>query len=153
MSYCQLTDIQNVLRADALIQLTDDDDAGNINTAVVTECIATGDALIDSYCSSKYVVPFVAPVQPIVRKLSEDLAIYNLYDRRGEDIPESVQLRNKNALKLLQDISKGLANLGAPSPSAIEDPEIGIDTSTGSRVFTNTNTPGIDPGKSSLGNY
>ncbi len=83
MPYCQLSDIQNVLRADALLQLTDDSDSGQINQTVVNECIARGDAIINSYCSARYIVPFAAEETDVIRMLSEDLAIYHLYARRG----------------------------------------------------------------------
>ncbi len=152
--YSQLTDLQNVLRADALIELTDDENLGQINQDRVNEAIARGDSLIDSYCSSKFIVPFGAPVPATVRMLSEDLAIYHLYARRGEEIPGSVNDKFKNALKQLSNISKGLVNLGAPSASAVEDPEISISTPDPStRTFTSDNTPGLNGSGSTLGGY
>ena len=156
MPYCVLTDIQNALRADALIQLTDDNDTGQINQTVVNECIARGDAIINSYCSARYIIPFAAPAPDVIRMLSEDLAIYNLYARRGEEIPDSVGEKYKNAIAQLRDISKGLIDLGLSdaADAAIQEPDVsGSFPDATTRTFTDDNTPGIQNGGSSLGGY
>ncbi|MDA8170314.1 MAG: DUF1320 domain-containing protein [Nitrospiraceae bacterium] len=153
--YCQITDIQNVLREDALIELTDDENLGQINEGRVNECIARADATINAACSSKYIVPFAAPVPDLVRMLSEDLAIYYLYSRRGEAIPESVGEKFKAAKSDLLNIAKGIINLGVADAAApaVDETEIGVNTSTDGRVFTDDNTPGLGSSGSSMGGY
>ena len=155
MAYCQLADLQNALRADALIALTDDADTGQVNQAVINEAIARGDSIIDSYCAGRYLVPFAAPAPDEIRMLSEDLAIYHLFARRGEEIPGSVEDKYKNAVQALRDISKGLRNLGSAESAAMtvtEEPEIGISTDAANRVFTDVNSPDTQNG-STLGGY
>ena len=155
MSYSVLTDLQNGLRADALIQLTDDENTGQVNQDVVNEAIARGDAMINSYCSSKFIVPFAVPAPDIIRMLSEDVAIYHLYARRGEEIPGSVNDKFRNALKQLADIAKGLVDLGVAdsAEASMDEPDISISTSTANRIFTNDNTPGLNGSGSTLGGY
>ncbi len=154
MPYCQLSDIQNVLRADALLQLTDDDNAGAINQEVVNECIARGDALINSYCSARYIIPFAPPIPDVIRMLSEDLAIYHLYARRGEEIPGSTGDKYKNAIGQLRDISKGLVDLGLAdaAEAAVQEPDITNTADVTNRTFTDINSPGTQNG-STLGGY
>ncbi len=154
MSYCQLTDLQNVMLNDTLIALTDDEGLGQVNTDRINECIAEGDSLIDGYCGARYVVPFSqAPV--VVRSISVALAIHNLYARRVEEVPPVHENRYKDALQRLKDISNGAMTLGAAESATMtvtEEPEIGISTSTDNRVFTSGNTPGVSDG-STLGGY
>ena len=81
MAYCTQSDLLEQISEDDMIQLTDDADAGNVDDDVVTRAIADADAEIDSYCGTKYDVPF-STVPVMVRKLSVDMSIYNLYARR-----------------------------------------------------------------------
>ena len=114
--YCTLTDIEKELPAAKVIELTDDENAGAVNTGRVTEATAKADSLIDAYCAGRYTVPFAAPPQ-IVKTLSVSLSIYNLYKRRGR-ISDTLQEQYKNDLRLLESISKGTITLGVAQPSA-----------------------------------
>lgn len=117
MAYSTLTDIIKLLPESAIIQLTDDEGDGVVNESRVNEAIAQADAEIDSYCGGIYTVPF-ATVPDIVKKISVDIAIYNLYSRKVETIPETRAERYKNAIRQLTDISKGVISLGIdPAPA------------------------------------
>ncbi len=115
--YCTIDDIKKLLPEELLIQLTDDEGLNRVNDARVDEAIAQAGAEIDSYCATKYAVPF-ATVPPIVKKCSVDMAIYNLYSRRVEKTPETRVDRYNNAVKLLSNIAKGVVSIGAdPAPT------------------------------------
>ncbi len=154
--YSQLTDLQNVLINDTLIQLTDDEGTGQVNTARVNECIAEGDATIDGYCGSKYQVPF-NPVPAVVRSISVALAIHNLFARRVEEVPAVHENRYKDALQRLKDIASGAMTLGTqPQPAVIEEPAANSQ-SIDNRIFT-TGSTGNNPdnpaaGQIDLDNY
>jgi len=117
MAYCEQADILEQVDEDVLIQLTDDADAGEVDNDKVTRAIADADAEIDGYCGSRYSVPF-STVPDMIRKLSVDISVFNLYARRM-GAPEDRKLRYDNAVRYLKDVSKGYASLGVqPVPDA-----------------------------------
>lgn len=117
MGYCTQADIEGQLDRADLIALTDDNGIGSADAAAVARAIADADAEIDSYCGSRYTVPF-SPVPVIVRKFSVDMAIYHLFSRRSVlKIPEERQKRYDNAIRFLRDAAKGLITLGADAPA------------------------------------
>lgn len=92
-----------------------------IDEDVTTRAIVDADSVIDSYCSSQYDVPF-STVPEIIRKISVDLAIYNLYGRR-QGAPEDRRKRRDDAIAYLKDISRGTVQLG--------DTDVSIDSDAG----------------------
>lgn len=144
MAYSTYADLKKAIPEETLIQLTDDEGAGTVNQARISEAIAQADANIDGYLGARYAVPLAAPVPAVVRMLSVDLAVYNLYSRRLETIPETRADRHKNALRMLEGIAKGLISLGAtPAPEAVPDaggPE--ATRSPSDRTFTKTTLEG-----------
>lgn len=143
MPYCTLTDILKLIPEDTVIQLTDDEDIGTVNQARVDESIAQADAEIDSYCGGKYSVPF-STVPDIVKKISVDIAIYNLYSRRVEEIPETRAQRYKNAIRQLEGIAKGIISIGEdPEPSAPTQGGIETNKTTDDRTFSKDSLGGF----------
>ncbi len=135
MPYCTLTDIKKLIPETAIIQLTDDENTGAVNQSRVDEAIAQADAEIDSHCGGRYTVPFTT-VPDIARKISVDIAIYNLYSRKVEEIPETRAERYKNAIRQLGDISSGKIMIGE---SEADVPEVGgvqTNTTVDDRIFT-----------------
>lgn len=140
--YSALTDIKKLIPETAIIQLTDDENAGTVNEARVNEAIAQADAEIDSYCGGRYTVPFTT-VPDIAKKISVDIAIYNLYSRRVEEIPETRSERYKNAIRQLGDIAKGNISIGEPAADVPESGGVEINTTTDDRVFTKDSLSGF----------
>lgn len=141
--YSTLTDIKKLIPEDTVIQLTDDENTGAVVESRVTEAIAQADAEIDSYCGGKYSVPFTT-VPDIVKKISVDIAIYNLYSRKVEEIPETRADRYKNAIRQLEGISKGTISIGEatdPTPAAQGGPE--TNKTESDRIFTRDNLGGF----------
>jgi phage gp36-like protein len=118
MSYSTLDDLRALIPGDILIQLTDDESTGAVVASRVAEAIAQADGEIDSYCAGKYAVPF-AVVPAVIKKCSVDMAIYNLYSRRVEELPPVRADRYRNALRCLEGIAKGTISPGVdPEPTA-----------------------------------
>ena len=141
MAYSIQTDILEQLDEDILIQLTDDADAGEVDADVVTRAIADADSEIDSYCGKRYTIPFSAvPVR--VRKLSVDIAIYNLYARR-KGAPEDRKTRYDNAIRFLKDVAKGLATLGEDDPDGSPAESNAPDIDQSDRIFTRDKMKGF----------
>lgn len=141
MAYCTLTDIKRMVDEDDLISLTDDTDTGDINADVVSAAIADSDAMIDTYLMGRYSVP-VAPVPAIIRKLSVDISLYNLYSRRGR-VSETTEQRYKDAVGMLRDVSKGNAGIAgiADAPSERSDDVVMISCSP--RLFSRATMEGF----------
>lgn len=136
MAYCTLTDIKKLIPETLIIQLTDDENIGTVNQSRVDEAIAQADAEIDSYCGGRYAVPFTT-VPDIAKKISVDIAIYNLYSRRVESLPETRADRYKNAIRQLEGIAKGLVSIGEqPEPPAPDTGGTQINVTSNDRVFT-----------------
>ena len=135
MAYSTLTDIKKLIPETAIIQLTDDENAGTVNQARVDEAIAQADAEIDSYCGGRYAVPFTT-VPDIAKKISVDIAIYNLYSRKVEVIPETRAERYKNAIRQLEAIATGKITIGESGEDVPEAGGVQIDTTTDDRIFT-----------------
>mgnify|MGYP001559306276 FL=1 len=136
MAYSTLTDLKKLIPEITIIQLTDDENIGAVNQSRVDEAIAQADAEIDSYCGGRYAVPFTT-VPDIAKKISVDIAIYNLYSRRVESLPETRADRYKNAIRQLEGIAKGLVSIGEqPEPPAPDTGGTQINVTSNDRVFT-----------------
>lgn len=141
MSYCAQADILEQISDGTLIELTDDGGSGEIDSSVVTRAIADADAEIDGYCGTRYSLPF-SPVPGMIRKISVDLAIYHLYSRRDDSIPEMRQKRYDNAVRLLRDVSKGTITLGADAPAQTNTGHT-ADIDYNDRIFTRDKMTGF----------
>ena len=144
MAYCTKLDIEKMLPADDVTNLTDDEGTGAQVASRVSEAIAQADAEIDSYCGGRFTVPFTT-VPDIVKKCSVDIAIYNLYSRRVESIPDTRSERYRNAIRQLEGIAKGIISIGEdPEPTASTGASYAECNKTESdRIFTMTKMRGF----------
>jgi phage gp36-like protein len=137
MAYSTITDIQDQLSEAELIGLTDDAGAGAIDADVVGRAIADADEEIDGYIGNRAKVP-LSPVPGIVRKMSVDIAVYNLYARRHDTIPDIRGKRYENALKFLVQVAAGKITLGAADPEGNPPSSSGIAAKTFDQVMTSS---------------
>jgi phage gp36-like protein len=126
--YCFPEDIQKQISQDTMIQLTDDDQVGEIDSIIVEEAIIYSETLIDGYLRGRYTLPVINitnPVPPdILKILAVDLSIYRLYSRRFQtDTPDSISEKYKNSIKILEQIQKGIISLGVETAGTA--PELG----------------------------
>ena len=112
--YTTLDDILKKIPEATVVQLTDDEGAGSVNTGRVDEAIEGAASEVNGYCNSRYSVPF-NPVPEIIAKLTADLAIYNLYARVVETIPDTRKKQRDDAIRLLERIADGRIGLGGPA--------------------------------------
>jgi phage gp36-like protein len=141
MSYCAKADILEQLDEDILIQLTDDEDTGSVDDDMVTRAIADADAEIDSYCGVRYPVPF-STVPGIIRKLSVEFSIYNLYARR-KGVSDDRKDRYNNGIRFLRDVSKGVVSLGADDPDSTPSDANTPQISSSDRIFSRDKMKGF----------
>jgi len=136
MAYCTQSDIEKQIPEDTLIELTDDDAVGAVDSDIVDRAIADADEEIDAYAAMRYSLPFDT-TPALLRRMSVDLAICSLYLRRPHlEIPESRRERCSADRKLLEQIAKGYLKLDVPDPTADADAGIETTSAKSDRVFS-----------------
>ena len=111
--YIDINDLKRLLSEQEIIELSDDEDIGEINEDVVEGAIEDAESEVNAYLVAKYRTP-LSPVPQIIKKLCVDIAIYNLFSRRLQDEPpENVRKRYKDAKSILKMISEGQIVLSA----------------------------------------
>jgi len=133
-NYITQADLENKISKSLLIQLTDDDKTGLIDSTKLDSAINEAEAEIDGYIATKYTVP-VSPVTDLLKKLARQIAVKNLYDRRPST-PENVNDNYDNAIAFLKAVAKGDATLGVDPPPAESTQGSAGEVSGPERVFT-----------------
>lgn len=111
--YGNLDQLKKRISEDTLIQLTDDQDMGVINEAVITEIAAGVDELIDGYLRGNYGLP-LSPVPGLIQAIALDLYVYEIFGRRPTfGIPEAVDKKRAAQVKVLEKIQSGAVQLGS----------------------------------------
>lgn len=126
MAYSTLTDLQNAVEATLLIQLTDDEALGAVNTARINRAISAADATIDGHVRAHYNVPLSSPVPGLITKLSVDLSLFELYCRRASafEMPDWIKRKHDDSMKMLVALRKGELDLGIEPPATESTAEI-----------------------------
>jgi phage gp36-like protein len=136
--YCALADIENAISLQIIIELTDDDNLGQIDSTVLDAAIEWADAEIDSYLQAKYEVP-LSTVPVLVKHISVDLTAFRLYSRRlNVEMPEAIKTRYDLAFEKLEKLQSGEQALDPANDTAstggyrtnktAEDREFGPET-------------------------
>lgn len=109
MPYSADSDLLKEFSNSDLAKLTGDPSGSTIDAERTAYARQNADALIDAYLYGRYSVPFTSPVDPIIKKLSIDLTVVNLYDYayRNSSLPNAVVWRKLNGVKLLKEIRAG----------------------------------------------
>jgi phage gp36-like protein len=139
--YCSYEDIQKAMIDTDLALLLEEGADEAAKQAIVTRVIEDADSVIDGYCSSVYPVPFTE-VPAIIRKISVDIAIFNLYAQQAENVPDARELAYKEAVKLLDKIAKKIIQPIPESDQAIA-PETTVNITSNTRVFSRDNLKGF----------
>lgn len=102
-----------------LIQLTDDEGDGTKIDERVEAAISDACGVIDSYLRGRFAIPLSDTAPEPVPSICADIAIFNLYERRGDFlISDKIQERYKRSIKKLEDIQSGkITFLGDGTPA------------------------------------
>ncbi len=114
MPYATQQNLIDRFGEEELIQLTDRENLGEINTTVVDRALGDADSLINGYLAARYTLPLTAPIPDDLERLACDIARYQLY---GDRVTDQVAQRYKDAIALLRDVSTGRAQLGLDDTS------------------------------------
>jgi len=136
MAYSTQAEIEKKVPTDELLQLTDLEDAGAINTTVLDEAIEAADAEIDSFLRVRGETVPLTDVPTIVEHLSVALAIGELYSNRGS-ADEVVTKRVEWARKWLTEFAAGHVSLGDANHTDSDPASAGgVESEAAKRVFT-----------------
>ena len=111
MSYASLADLVSRFGEQELIQLTDTENVGEIDTLTVSKALADADAEIDAALRGRYQLPLSTTPELVVR-IACELTREALY---ADSPSETVKDRAKNARLLLTGIASGKMRLEAPA--------------------------------------
>lgn len=116
MGYITLNDIRSRIDPAKLIQLTDDNKTGAVDTNVVNDIIADAEGTLESYLRTRYTLP--VPVTQKVKSICLDIAVFKLFERRAtskEGIYEVKEKAHDKAIKFLEAVQAGKAALDVPA--------------------------------------
>lgn len=134
--YCSTVDINAAIPADDLVELTDDSHLGIADQVVIDQAIADAGELVDGFLRGRYTVP-LDPVPGLLKTVATDITVWRIYSRRVRlTLPEAIDARYKNALKLLDQIQAGKISLGTGTPDTAVTSTAGAEYSGSERVFT-----------------
>jgi phage gp36-like protein len=107
MAYCTVTDLKNTLPESQLIQLTDDNDTGQIDTEKLAEAIRKADDFIDGHIRGRYDLPLTT-VPSMIRDISIRLSTWFLFRRSFSlTLPEPLTEDYKDCVEILMRVQKG----------------------------------------------
>lgn len=117
--YCVVADIKDAITANVLTPLVNDEkasdvDLSNENSDQVKRIIKIIDDTaeeINGYLRQRYTLPLPQNVG-LINKIAIDIAVFYLYHRRSQSIPERVQKAYDRRIAQLKDIQKGVISLG-----------------------------------------
>ena len=90
---------------------------------------------IDPYLRGRYTLP-LATVPKIITSISDSFTIYHCYERRNrENMPDSILSIRKEGLKLLEQIQKGIQDIGVSGEPQNLSNEITINKTDDDRIF------------------
>lgn len=131
MAYCTQQDMIDRFGELDLIQLTDRNALGVIDTTVLSAAIDDATDTMDAYIGTRYTLP-LASVPAVLQRLSCDITRYYLYQHEA---PESVDARHSAAIDLLKAIAKGHVDLAVGEASGDAG---GVSFASGTAAFDET---------------
>lgn len=137
MAYAVQADLLQLMTLKQLIELTDDENTGQVNATVVADVIEKAGGKVEAYCRERY----ATPLQPndTVNEITRDIAIYSLFSRRPGKMRDEVRQRYEDAIGVLKDISSGKASFDQPAADLPQSTAAGPTKSqhTGLRMTEN----------------
>ncbi|HUU89246.1 MAG TPA: DUF1320 domain-containing protein [Candidatus Glassbacteria bacterium] len=134
-AYTDIIRIKKYMPEDVIMQLTDDNNVGQICQEIVDEAIASAQTIIDAYLRGRYPVEMeTADIPELITDLTTIITCYNLYRRKiSLTMPDTIINEYKYCMQMLKDIQSGKIT---PFPS-INEPEI-VVSKTRDKDFSTT---------------
>lgn len=106
MSYCTRDDLISRLSVNGLLQVADDDEDGVSDLAILDVAILSAAAEIDAALHPYIPLPFNG-TNEWLRRRAVDLAVENLSERRGGDVPSSLARSAERSRQWLEQVRLG----------------------------------------------
>lgn len=112
MNYITLNDLQNELGYDKLVELIGVSNS-ELDLSKAEAAIASATDLVNAYIGIRYQLP-LTEIPEIIRYCAKNITIFYLYLYKNREliIPIEVTNQKNDALRLLENISKGNMELG-----------------------------------------
>ena len=113
MPYSSDNDLLKEMSQSELAIICGDASGSTIDTDRTSYARSNADAFIDAYLYGRYELPMQQPVDPVIKKLSVDLTMANLFDYYycSGSVPSTMVWRKINAVKLLKDLRAGYVSI------------------------------------------
>lgn len=135
-AYCTLNDILNAMDEQDVIQFSNDGvidpEDPEPDTDVIDAIIASAGSVIDAYIAGRYGANLTDPPDLVV-SMAVDISLYKLTSRKG-DAPDEYRRRYEYAVKLLERIADGKADIPGVVRDEDTDTESGSDDGTAAVV-------------------
>lgn len=117
MAYSTLDNLLALLPEATLIKVSNDQGGATaVDMTTISAAIAQGDSIIDGYVGVQRQVP-LDPVPGLIKTISANLAIFNLYRRRNQ-VPEIWENQYKADMAVLTKIASGQISFGSDTKPA-----------------------------------
>jgi len=117
--YSSKSDLETRIGADTLVILTDDNNDGVADDAVVNAALLQASARIDAAFAARYTVP-IEPAPAILSWLCVSIAVPMLYSHRREEIPKGHASLFEAAVDFLDAVRRGEIGIGI-SPKSLPE--------------------------------
>ncbi len=133
MSYATQQNMVDRFGEREVMALTDRDNTGVIDAAILAQSLAQADNEINAYLAGRYALP-LATTPLIVRDFACDIARYRLC---GGEVTETEEVRNryKDAIKFFEKVANGQISLGLDGLNQSQAPRGAVLINANVRVF------------------
>lgn len=150
--YSTTQEVQDMIKPDMVNSIVDDmfpedeeDEAQKLIklTEIIEAAIKDADAEIDGYLNKRYPTPIPSP-PAVINKLSKDIALYNILSRKGmlrDERENNYFERYKYAIKFLENVAKGIADIGITVPA--QKANTGFNITSNTKIFGRNNMNGM----------
>lgn len=117
-----------------VIALTDRDNVGVVDSAVLMRVLDSASSEIDTYLAGKYSLP-LTQVLPVVRDYACDIARYRL---SSAEVVETEEVRNRfnDAIKFFEKVANGKIGLGVDTLNQPAASTSSVKSTGNDRVFS-----------------
>jgi phage gp36-like protein len=135
MPYATQSDMISEFGEREVIALTDRDNTGLLDAALLDDRLEKASGEIDSYLVGRYSIPLSA-VSPLITTYCCDIARYRLSGAQVAEV-EAVRNRYKDAIRFLEAVRDGKIDLGAAVAAATDSATQDLAyVTSGSGVFS-----------------
>ncbi len=133
MGYCTTQDMIDRYGEEELIQLTDREGTGAINSQRLADAIADASATIDSRLGGRYHLP-ISPVPMVLEKLACELALLTLYEN-ARQLDQAMRDDRAALLRELDAIGSGRISIGIDAAGGKPASQNTAQMTSGGNVF------------------